>query len=267
MNQTIIKILLITTLCLIQFCRSKEWTVLVKIANTSYFCTGVLVSDRHVITARHCLAGGDLEVKFLNVKEISDKQFKVLNSFYPSENLEIGEEYNLKLQSYKWRKGYSIDIAILEIEPIIGIEPINLPNRENNYTKETHVVNGFGGMFPLGCPLTEYEVTLKNGKECYKDYLKKSVFKIFLDLFESNALPLEDLPYLEPNFYPYICSTMHSVRKGDSGGPIMLEVSRNEWILIGIGSHATHHKKVDEMIDYHVSVIEMLPWIESIINT
>ena len=50
--------------------------------------------------------------------------------------------------------------------------------------------------------------------------------------------------------------------KGDSGSPVMLKVSKNSWVVVGIMSSFV----IDENSALYVSVAGHLPWIKNIID-
>ena len=213
-------------------CGAHEWTVRLTIDDIG-ICGGVLISDRHILTAEHCSHGSEIDVEFCNSKG----NYLVTNVMY--------HPYHSKNHF----DGY-IDIAVLEINPVEGVKPINLPQltQELDFNNKSLTVNGFGRFgdnsnFFWERPLREFQAIVKEAKTCYE----KSQERLRGEM--------------GPGPFPYLCSSKVVTRNGDSGGPVMQKITKDEWVLIGIVSGS-----FSRIGSFYVSVPKMLPWITSVIN-
>ena len=153
------------------------------------------------------------------------------------------------LQYYSTR----IDIAVLEIEPMKEVKPINL-SKSLQQMNSSSIVNGFGGFSKhfLLDGFREFEVSLQESKQCYEESLETLRHSNpNVEFFSRKIQKLKQ--------FPYLCTEKSLAATGDSGGPLMQQLSTNEWVLVGICGGR-------DQIDYYTSVAHMFPWIRGIIE-
>jgi secreted trypsin-like serine protease len=204
-------------------------------ASDSYYelCTSVLVAPTWVLTAKHCLSDGGYNPARGPIRI-------TLMKVGPA-----GQGIQRNAQEYVLGDGF--DLALLRVDPIAEIQPIELVNRseKNLYKNGTVAISvGWGGN--PGSTVAE-PGTLNEGNQKVTDQVY------------SQAQFLTGYNYLM-NTTPYFGSTT----KGDSGGPLISETVNSgqiRHILIGIASQG--NKSNDGV---YTKVGSTYVWITNTIN-
>ncbi|XP_055588878.1 venom protease-like [Uranotaenia lowii] len=195
-----------------------EWpwmAALITNSGQQSFCGGSLVTDRHVLTAAHCVLNLKLnqfmvrlgEYDFTQYNETRSRDFRVT---------EIRSHADFDPISYE------NDIALLKLfRPSFFnsyIWPICMPPLDDSWAGYRAVVVGWGTQFfggPHAKVLMEVTLPIWSNRECQQVYINR--------IYETS-----------------VCAGDYEGGKdscqGDSGGPLMIQLPNRRWVVVGVVS-------------------------------
>ena len=238
-----------------------------------------MITPVHVLTAAHCVdkvkEPDDIKIYFDNF--LTPKGFTArAKKIFIASNLQFTEIPMIR------------DLAIIELSSGFHFtQPICLPYIAEEYMRLNLnlTLNGYSG---AGFHVKEIEVF--DAKHCF---LKYNSVKISEKLRISDRVPkpcdwpllnLHDIHRFDEmdnntffNWYEhkYFCS-LERTSNGDSGGPMMLEVAKDTWTLIGIASNTfgaiyrpflCHDFHINTVLSGYQTISSNLPWIRNVIDS
>ncbi|XP_053698576.1 trypsin-1-like [Sabethes cyaneus] len=143
------------------------WMVILQYG-TTFYCGGSLISDRHVLTAAHCVHGFN-PAKISAVLLDHDR-----SSSTETETITCKVERVIKHNGYN-PSNYNSDIAILKLDRVLNFDqklrPVCLPSPKKTFTGYEGIVTGWGATKENGqiaVNLQEVSVPIMSNADCRK---------------------------------------------------------------------------------------------------
>ncbi|XP_052744134.1 uncharacterized protein LOC112056709 [Bicyclus anynana] len=227
-----------------------------------YLCSATLITDRHLITAAHCLLEKDVEPIAVSLGDWNlDSPTECYEGQCPEPSVEIRIEYFVH-QGFSKENHTFGDIAIIKLEQPVNftgfIQPICLPTTE--YIKMQDYTHS-SVYWTAGWGITEFG--------------EQSLVKRKVDI---EAVPIDvcraAIPEIPESSSPgLICAGGQQGKdscRGDSGGPLMREVRENyraNWFLYGVTSFGSKRCGLAGIPGVYTRVTAYMDWIRNVVQT
>ncbi|KAK7074986.1 CLIP domain-containing serine protease [Halocaridina rubra] len=192
------------------------WMAALMRNGATQYCGGTLITDRHVLTAAHCVDGFDQNSIQVRLGEYTfDRSDDAPHKDFRVAAIRMHQSYD--------RNTYVNDIAIIALGQSTNfnadIWPVCLPDGDDSYEGRTATVTGWGTIYyggPVATTLQEVTVPIWSNSDCDNAY-------------EQNIIDKQ------------LCAGVKDGGKdscqGDSGGPLLLQQgNENRWAVVGVVS-------------------------------
>ncbi|XP_022116267.2 CLIP domain-containing serine protease 14D [Pieris rapae] len=234
------------------------WIVQLNFSDIGYACAGTLVTNRHVITAAHCVTS---EQKLISVR-LGEWDSKISADCSDNTCSDPPEDRKV-LQTivhpyFNLRGDPTHDIAILVLDEQVNftdfIKPVCLPTTEyvagQDYTNDnSYMTAGWG--------ITEYKIKSTKKRKLSINAVSYDICRAALNLGRDSRDPF------------IICAggvKNKDTCQGDSGGPLIGQVVEEHevnWYLFGITSMGSKYCGRQGTPGVYTRVSKYMPWIEN----
>ncbi|KAF2898008.1 hypothetical protein ILUMI_08173 [Ignelater luminosus] len=236
------------------------WLALLESNENGFICGGVLINNRYVLTAAHCIDDTIVSVRLgehdLGAEEDCEGDTPGLG--YCSDNpvdVEVEERIMHKLYDPNNEQNVHDDIALIRLKKEIAytnfIKPICLPLsselKHATFTGEKVSVAGWGKVEngePSDIKL-KVEVPIVSNEDCVKYFIESGI-----EITKTQ-----------------ICAGGEKGKdscEGDSGGPLMYRdttADEENWVCVGVVSYGIGRCGSEHQPGVYTRVAEYLPWI------
>ncbi|KAA0197131.1 hypothetical protein HAZT_HAZT008994 [Hyalella azteca] len=227
------------------------WMVVINLSrpgfNETRLCGGSLISDRYVLTAGHCFHAA------LQMGSVSLSSFTVkVGVVYWNSSVEPISIKAMHIAPLYDDDTLTDDLALVKLAtPVVfneTVQPICLPERYEDFIGQLASVTGWG-------------YTTPDAKD-YNDILQQTQVEVLPQRSCASILDRQ-MDAIERR-KGIICAGFEDGRsdacKGDSGGPLMVQTTCNQWLLIGVVSFG-ESCSVPDRPGLYVDVARYIDWI------
>ncbi|CAG7720195.1 unnamed protein product [Allacma fusca] len=246
-----------------------------------HFCGGIIISDRHILSAAHCFYATSKMADFIppeDVRVVLGDTNRCTNDSHVQQNYQID---SITLHYAYDNVGIINDVAVVKLKRPISfkrnIQKIKMASPKENFEGMRASISGWGlqnlteenngtAESPLILALNDRFI-IQNQSECNAEqirYIGQSVEQLAVH------------PKYEHILESVICTETFNpamgrahVGQGDSGGPVVVKSKTGENIVVGIVSHSVPNEdplNVEEPKDFFASVAFYRNWIDLAIH-